>query len=63
MQAPSGEAHYRNTWDGLSKILRREGLPGLFRGSGARIAFYAPSTMISMTAYEECLKFYSGVLR
>ncbi len=43
---------YRNTWDGLTKVYRREGFYGWFRGSGARIAFYTPSTMISMSLYD-----------
>jgi uncharacterized membrane protein YgcG len=43
---------YRNTLDGLRKIYRREGLYGWFKGSGARIAFHSPSTMISMSLYD-----------
>lgn len=43
---------YHNTLDGLTKVYRREGFHGLFKGSGARIAFYTPSTMISMSVYD-----------
>lgn len=43
---------YHNTLDGLIKVYNREGFRGLFKGSGARIAFFTPSTMISMTVYD-----------
>lgn len=43
---------YHNTLDGLMKVYRREGFHGWFKGSGARIAFYTPSTMISMSLYD-----------
>jgi hypothetical protein len=43
---------YHHTLDGLMKVYRREGFHGWFKGSGARIAFYTPSTMISMSLYD-----------
>lgn len=49
---------YRNTLDGLRKVYGREGLAGLFKGSGARIAFHTPSTMISMSLYDELKKLF-----
>jgi hypothetical protein len=43
---------YHNTLDGLIKVYNRDGFRGLFKGSGARIAFFTPSTMISMSVYD-----------
>lgn len=53
---------YKNTWDGLVKISRKDGLAGLFKGSGARIAFFTPSTMISMSLYDECKKLFKNMI-
>ncbi len=53
---------YRNTLDGLRTVYRRAGAAGLFKGSGARIAFYTPSTMISMSLYDELKKTYHHAL-
>jgi hypothetical protein len=54
--------HYRNTWDGLRKIMAKDGMRGLFKGSGARILFHTPSTMISMSTYDHCKNWYSQML-
>eukprot|EP00929_Paragymnodinium_shiwhaense_P123814 TRINITY_DN9810_c0_g1_i2.p1 TRINITY_DN9810_c0_g1~~TRINITY_DN9810_c0_g1_i2.p1 ORF type:complete len:324 (+),score=59.96 TRINITY_DN9810_c0_g1_i2:78-1049(+) len=45
---------YRNTFHGLGLLFRHEGVAGLLRGVGARMAFHAPSTAIAFTAFEEC---------
>jgi len=36
----------------LGAVYRRDGLAGLFRGAGARVAFFAPSTAIAMACFE-----------
>lgn len=60
--AAGPEAAYLNTLDGLAKVYRREGVAGLFKGSGARIAFFTPSTMISMSLYDELKKIFHEAL-
>ena len=49
---------YKNSWDGLQKIYKQDGIRGLFRGVNARIFFHTPSTMISMTCYEQSKKVF-----
>ena len=51
-------AAYKNSWDGLTKIYKHDGIRGLFRGVNARILFHTPSTMISMTCYEQSKKIF-----
>lgn len=46
--------HYRNIVDGLRTVIRTEGYRALFRGAGARMAFHAPSTALSLTLFERC---------
>lgn len=53
----SGSAHvdiqYNHMGDGLVKLFKHEGLRGLFRGVGARMAFHAPATALTMTFFEQ----------
>eukprot|EP00927_Polykrikos_kofoidii_P035493 TRINITY_DN30048_c0_g1_i1.p1 TRINITY_DN30048_c0_g1~~TRINITY_DN30048_c0_g1_i1.p1 ORF type:complete len:351 (+),score=52.62 TRINITY_DN30048_c0_g1_i1:33-1055(+) len=44
---------YRNMAHGLRLLIQHEGLPGAFRGVGARIAFSIPSTAITFSLFEE----------
>jgi hypothetical protein len=55
--------HYRGMLHGLSEIVAKEGWRALFRGAGARVAFHAPSTAITMTLFERCKAFFQSVLR
>ena len=41
---------------------RHEGVRGLWRGAGARMAFHAPMTAISITLFEECKWFFETLL-
>lgn len=50
--------HYKNMLDGLIKLGRHEGAAGMFRGVGARVAFHAPATALSMALFEK-LKVYT----
>ena len=43
---------YSGMIDGLKKIVRQDGVPGLFRGAGARTVFHGPMTAITFAAYE-----------
>ena len=38
---------------GLIKLYKSEGLKGMFRGVGARMAFHAPATAINMALFEK----------
>ena len=50
---------YRGMVDGVTTVLREEGLAALWRGAGTRIAFMVPSTAISMVAFEWCKRHYT----
>ena len=53
---------YRNLLHGLRSIVHTEGWRALFRGAGARMAFHAPSTAITMTLFENCRDAYRSLL-
>lgn len=64
-EAPTAAAApfaYRNMVDGLVQIVRREGAAALFKGAGARMAFHAPTTAITMTLFERCKGLYQRIL-
>ena len=60
--APSWEP-YTGITDGLAKIVRQDGVPGLFRGVGARMAFHGPTTAITIAAYETLKGTWSELLQ
>ncbi|OQR92131.1 inorganic diphosphatase [Achlya hypogyna] len=45
---------YSNTLQGLQRILAEDGIRGLWKGAGARVAFQAPLTGITIAIYEKC---------
>lgn len=45
---------YRGMSDALVHSYRSGGIPGLFRGAGARVLHFVPLTTIIMTSYETC---------
>ena len=49
----AGAAPYSGMMDALGRSYRAGGLAGLFKGSGARMAFQAPSVAITMAAFEK----------
>jgi hypothetical protein len=51
--APWG-APYRGVVHALREVVRLEGALALFRGAGARVAFHAPSTALTLTLFETC---------
>eukprot|EP00752_Nemacystus_decipiens_P014686 g13082.t1 len=50
---PAAAAPYSGMTDALRRSYRVGGLAGLFKGSGARMAFQAPSVAITMAAFEK----------
>jgi hypothetical protein len=44
---------YRGTLHAIGTIVREEGALALFRGAGARMAYHAPVTAITMTLFEQ----------
>jgi hypothetical protein len=54
--------HYAGMWDALSTIARQEGWRALFRGAGARMAYHAPTTAITMALFEQCRAAAEAVL-
>lgn len=48
---------YTGVWDGLGQTVRSEGIPGLFKGAGARMAFHAPSTALTIALFERYSSF------
>lgn len=53
---------YRGMLDGLAHSYRSGGIPGLFRGAGARVLHFVPLTTILMTSYETCRSFVHQTL-
>ena len=53
---------YAGLWDGLAKVAREDGLKGLLRGAGARVAFHVPNTAITFAVYERCKGALSDVI-
>ena len=54
--------HYRGLVDALVTIVRTEGWTALLKGAGARVAFHAPSTAITLTTFERCRAAYASLL-
>ena len=53
---------YTGMIDGLRQIVANEGMVGLFRGVGARMAFHGPSMAITIACYEKLRVIYDGAL-
>ena len=53
---------YTGMVDGLRQLVAKEGVPGLFRGVGARMAFHGPSMAITMSIYESLKSAWLRVL-
>ena len=51
--------NYRHVLHGVQEIAKHEGIKGLWKGAGARVAFYAPAAAITIAAFEELKKIYS----
>ncbi|CAI5720694.1 unnamed protein product [Hyaloperonospora brassicae] len=55
-------AAYRGIVDGLTQVIRTEGVLALYKGSGARVAFHAPSTAITMSLFESCRRVFATLI-
>lgn len=53
---------YNNIFDGLKKVYVHEGGRTFFKGAGARMAFFAPSTAISIALFEHLKIVYRNLL-
>lgn len=53
---------FRGMSDALVHSYRSGGIPGLFRGAGARVIHFVPLTTIIMTSYETCRSFIHQTL-
>lgn len=53
---------YRGMSDVLAHSYRSDGIPGLFRGAGARVLHFVPLTTVIMTSYETCRHFFHQTL-
>ena len=58
-----GAPQFTSLWGGLRAIAAAEGLRGLWRGAGARVAFHASSTAVALSCFEECRAAASMLLR
>jgi hypothetical protein len=56
--SPLPHFQYRNLPHALRRIVAEEGWQALMRGAGARMAFHAPSTAITMTLFEYCKRWW-----
>ncbi|KAF1330521.1 hypothetical protein FI667_g5166, partial [Globisporangium splendens] len=48
--------------DGLTQVVRVEGVRALFKGAGARVAYHAPCSAITMALFESCRRFFADLL-
>ncbi|KAG1690909.1 hypothetical protein DVH05_027368 [Phytophthora capsici] len=55
-------AAYNGIIDGLTQVIRTEGVLALYKGAGARVAFHAPSTAITMSLFESCRHVFASIL-
>mmetsp|Transcript_16006 Transcript_16006/g.24229 ORF Transcript_16006/g.24229 Transcript_16006/m.24229 type:complete len:309 (+) Transcript_16006:128-1054(+) len=55
----SSEQQHRNMVDVLHKTWAENGITGLWRGAGARVLHFAPSTTVTMTSYETFKSFFA----
>jgi len=54
------DTKYRNIGHGLAEIYKEGGLRLMWRGAGARVAFHAPSTALTITTFEQVKKAYDA---
>ena len=55
-----GELMYRSSWDCCKKVVRHEGLLGLYRGLGPQLIGVAPEKAIKLTVSFKYLFSFSG---
>jgi hypothetical protein len=53
---------YKNLFNGLYRLATEEGFKGMYRGAGARVLFFMPSTGLSLFLYENCKRMWRYML-
>uniref|UniRef100_K3X835 Mitochondrial carrier protein n=1 Tax=Globisporangium ultimum (strain ATCC 200006 / CBS 805.95 / DAOM BR144) TaxID=431595 RepID=K3X835_GLOUD len=61
-EGSTGTVAYSGIFNGLSQVIRQEGVLALYKGAGARVAFHAPSTAITMSLFESCRRVFASIL-
>ncbi|CAG8512224.1 9133_t:CDS:2, partial [Racocetra persica] len=51
------EYKYNNTWDGLTQLIKKEGIRGLYKGMVPNYLKVAPAISVSFVTYEACKDF------
>lgn len=49
----NSQGAYRNTWDALKQISKKEGISGIYRGYGATLASFGPFSALYFVFYEQ----------
>jgi len=50
----TSDSYYRGSYDALQKILKTEGLRGIYKGYGATLASFGPFSALYFMFYEQC---------
>jgi hypothetical protein len=53
---------YRNIFHGMQQIVKTEGIAALFKGAGARMAFYVPSAALTIAMFDTLKQFFQRTL-
>ena len=57
LQTYDAQARYKGAWDVVKKVVRQEGISGLYKGLGPNIVRVLPSTCVTFLVYEN-VKFF-----
>lgn len=61
-QMRNAETKYSGVIDCIKKVLKSEGIPGLYRGCATNLLRTTPSAVITFTTYEMMLRFFREVV-
>lgn len=61
-QVRNAEVQYSGVVDCVKKVIRKEGLPGFYRGCATNLLRTTPSAVITFTSYETIRKYLVRVL-
>jgi len=53
---------YKNLVHGFYRLVTEEGITGMYRGAGARVLFFMPSTGVGLLLYENCKRLWRFML-
>lgn len=54
--------NYKNLAHGFYRLVTEEGIAGMYRGAGARVLFFMPSTGMGLLLYENCKRLWRFML-